>query len=85
MTTRQIDLTGLTPFQREHVVRLVNVANGYVSHILLEHRNRTINGKSMLGLLSLGDVQNESVTLIVDGDDEKEALEAVADALLCKA
>ncbi len=37
-------------------------------------RRRTINAKSLLGVLSLGIVKGTVVTLIADGADEDEAI-----------
>lgn len=45
----------------------------FESSIMLLHGNRTINAKSLLGLLSIGDVRGDEVFLSIDGADEKEA------------
>ena len=38
-----------------------------------------VNAKSLLGVLSLGIVKGTTITLIADGSDEKEAVEALAE------
>ena len=40
---------------------------------------RRVNAKSLLGVLSLGIVKGTTITLIADGSDEKEAVEALAE------
>ena len=40
-----------------------------------------MNAKSLLGVLSLGIVQGTTITLIADGTDEKEAVDALADLI----
>ena len=65
--------------QIEHVAQL---AGRFSSRILLEHQTRTINGKSMLGLLSLGDTGEDPVTLIADGEDEEAAAREMKELLI---
>ena len=45
----------------------------------MEKDERRVNAKSLLGVLSLGIVKGTAITLIADGSDEKEAVEALAD------
>ena len=77
MIKQTLDLSGVTPLNRTQIEHFVHVAGQYVSRIIFEHRNRTINGKSMLGILSLGGTEHEPVTLMVEGEDEEQAFEAV--------
>ena len=69
-----------TPFTRSRAERLVTEAGKYEASILIRHENRTINGKSMLGLLSLGRI-TDAVRLICDGPDEKQAAAALSDLM----
>ena len=40
---------------------------------------KSVNAKSLLGVLSLGIVKGTTITLIADGADEKEAVEALVE------
>ena len=71
MTTEVISLSELTPMTRMQVEYFVRVASRFSSRIILEHKNRTINGKSMLGLLSLGATGDDEVYLVIEGEDEQ--------------
>ncbi len=66
---------------RERVIRLVSLANTFSSHILLEADNLTINGKSMLGLLSISRHTGQDFYLVAQGVDETEAISAMAQLL----
>lgn len=57
---------------------LVQTANKYSSKILLEKDNEQINGKSIMGVISLGATYKTALKLIVEGEDEQEAAEALA-------
>lgn len=81
MITQTLDLSGVTPLNRMQIEHLVHLSGDFLSKIIIEHRNRTINGKSMLGILSLGETGHDPVTLIVDGEDEEEASKAITEML----
>lgn len=72
-----VHLAGPLPMTRERVIRLVSLANTFSSHILLEGDNLTINGKSMLGLLSISRQTGQDFYLVAQGVDEAEALSAM--------
>ena len=55
----------------------IQKANEFQSGIWVEKDERRVNAKSLLGILSLGIVQNTDITLIADGADEKEAVDAL--------
>ena len=59
----------------------IQKANEYKSSIWVEKEERRVNAKSLLGVLSLGIVQGTVITLIADGSDEKEAVDALADLI----
>ena len=56
----------------------VLVASNYASQILIEKGNKMINAKSIMGVLSLGIQSNEGIHLVVNGEDEKDAVAALS-------
>ena len=50
----------------------------YESQVLLKRGDITVNAKSLLGLLSLGIEDNTGVTIIARGEDEAQAVCALA-------
>ena len=75
MVKQTLDLSGVTPLNRTQIEHLVHIAGKFNSRILFEHKNRTINGKSMLGILSMGVTGHDPVTLLAEGEDEEEAIQ----------
>ena len=55
----------------------IQKANEFRSTMMVEKEERKVNAKSLLGVLSLGIVKGTTITLIADGADEKEAVEAL--------
>lgn len=78
MQRRSIHITGTLPMTRDRVIRLVSASNMFSCRVLLEGENLTINGKSMLGLLSINWTTGRDFELVCDGEDEQDALESLA-------
>ena len=55
----------------------IQKANEFKSGIWVEKEERRVNAKSLLGVMSLGIVKGTNITLIADGSDEKEAVDAL--------
>ena len=81
MIRKEIKRYGNERLQSRPAALLVQEACKYASHILIEQGGKTANAKSMMGVLSLNAPSNDTMTLIVDGEDEKMAMEAIAPLL----
>jgi len=57
---------------------LVQTASQYASSVFLERDNERVNGKSIMGVITLGAVYNSEIKIIVDGKDEEKALESLS-------
>ena len=55
----------------------IQKANEFKSGIWVEKEERRVNAKSLLGVLSLGIVKGTVITVIADGSDETEAVDAL--------
>lgn len=53
----------------------VQEANSFQADIFIRKENKQINAKSIMGLMSLAITNGETFHLIIDGDDEAEAME----------
>jgi phosphocarrier protein len=56
---------------------LVQTAKDFQSNIYLEKGNDRINGKSIMGLLTLGASYGTEIKVIAEGEDEQAALDAM--------
>ena len=57
----------------------IQKANEFKSSIWIEKEERTVNAKSLLGILSLGIVCGTAIRIIADGNDEQAAVEALVE------
>ncbi|MBR5743291.1 MAG: HPr family phosphocarrier protein [Clostridia bacterium] len=56
-------------------VRLMRLANSFPCLAVMQRNNRSVNAKSLLGILSLPLESGDGVRLIVDGQGEETAME----------
>jgi phosphocarrier protein len=57
--------------------RLVHTASRFRSQVSAGRDGRTMDGKSILGILLLGAAQGTEIEVTVDGPDEAEAIAAI--------
>jgi phosphocarrier protein len=58
-------------------VKFVNLANRFTSAVRIEKDGNLVDGKSILGILTLAAVKGSKITLTISGKDEKNALSAL--------
>ena len=57
--------------------KFVKLANRFKSSVKIEKESVQIDGKSILGILTLAAVQGTEITLTITGEDEKQAMKAL--------
>ncbi len=60
---------------------LVQAASKFNSDINLEYKGKSVNLKSIMGVMSLGVGQGSDVVISAEGADEKEAIEAIEETM----
>ena len=55
----------------------IQKSNEFKSSIWVEKDERRVNAKSLLGVLSLGITKGTEITIIADGSDEKDVIDAL--------
>ena len=81
MEKRDFHIIAETGIHARPATLLVQAASKFGSDVNLEYNGKSVNLKSIMGVMSLGVGQNASVTITAKGDDEKEALDAVAETM----
>ena len=73
---KTVSVSGIGEYKNP-ISQLVQTACKYDSHISLESGTKSINAKSLLGVLSLGIMGGTDIRIIADGSDEEEAVEGL--------
>ncbi len=81
MTTRNVEVTNRIGLHAGPASFFIQEACSFQSSIWVEKGDRKVNAKSLLGLLSMGIRQGETITLSAEGVDELAALDGLEDLL----
>lgn len=60
---------------------LVNTVKPFHCVVSLEYANKSVNLKSMMGVLSLGIPTNAKLTIVADGEDENQAIREIEEKM----
>jgi len=77
MIERMVTIKNRAGIHARPAALLVQTASKYKSQIFIEKENDRINGKSIMGIITLGACYNTSLKLIAEGIDEEEAVDAM--------
>ncbi|MBQ8509163.1 MAG: HPr family phosphocarrier protein [Clostridia bacterium] len=81
MISRNVTIQNNVGLHARPATFFIQKANTYQSSIWVEKEDRRVNAKSLLGVLSLGITKGMTITLIADGNDEKDALDGLAELI----
>ncbi|ADN03125.1 HPr family phosphocarrier protein [Spirochaeta thermophila] len=79
MTEREVVIKNRAGIHARPATLLVNTANKFSSQIFLEKDSERVNAKSIMGIITLGAGYNTKLRIIADGEDEEEAVKALAE------
>ena len=85
MTEKSIEIKMAEDFDARPIAMLVQIASRHESSIHLLAEGKKVNAKNIMGMMSMALSQGETVTIVAEGSDEKEAVESISDYLSGKA
>ncbi|ADE72035.1 MULTISPECIES: HPr family phosphocarrier protein [Priestia] len=74
---KQVEVKLKTGLQARVAALFVQEATRFTSDVYLKKDEKVVNAKSIMGLMSLAINNGSLITLIVEGVDEKEAMDAL--------
>ncbi|WP_413379254.1 phosphocarrier protein HPr [Alkalihalobacillus sp. 1P02AB] len=74
MAEKTFKITAETGIHARPATQLVNKAGQYSSDITLEYKGKSVNLKSIMGVMSLGVAKGAEVTIKAEGSDAQDAL-----------
>ena len=77
MIKKKVTIINKLGLHARAAVKFVNLANRFTSSVKIEKDGNKIDGKSILGILTLAAVQGSEITLNISGKDEQAAMEAL--------
>ena len=78
MTNKEVVLNNNDGLHARAAALFVREANKFASDVNLEAHGEKVNGKSIIGIMSLGAFNGEKIIIEADGADEEEAVNKLA-------
>ena len=79
MVQRELAVTNRLGLHARAAAKLVHTAGAFSSQVYLAVDGAEVDAKSILGILLLAAAQGSEVTIRCEGEDEQEAMEAIAE------
>ena len=77
MVERMVTIRNRAGMHARPAALLVKTASEFESRIFIEKDSERVNGKSIMGVITLGATYNTPLKIIADGPDETQALDAI--------
>lgn len=77
MLNKQIQIINKLGLHARAAAKFVQTASRYASHIEITRNGKTVNGKSIMGVMMLAASQHSWIDIHIEGEDEDEALKAI--------
>ena len=81
MVQKTFHVTAETGIHARPATLLVQAAGKFNSDINLEYKEKKVNLKSIMGVMSLGIGSGSDITITAEGSDEQDALNAIEETL----
>ena len=82
MEKKSFNVVADTGIHARPATLLVQTASKFASDINLEYKGKSVNLKSIMGVMSLCVGQGADVTISAEGADEKEAIAAITETMV---
>ncbi|MCL5061215.1 MAG: HPr family phosphocarrier protein [Candidatus Thermoplasmatota archaeon] len=81
MQRRDVEIVNKLGLHARPSARLTQLASGFKSHVFMSRNGRRVNAKSIMGVMMLAAAKGSTITLETEGEDEKEAIDALAELI----
>ena len=78
MQQRDVEIVNKLGLHARPSARLTQLASSFRSNVHMSRNGRRVNAKSIMGVMMLAAAKGTTVSLETDGDDEVEAIDALA-------
>jgi phosphocarrier protein len=78
MQQRDVEIVNKLGLHARPSARLTQLASNFKSNVFMSRNGRRVNAKSIMGVMMLAASKGSTITLETEGEDEVEAMEALA-------
>lgn len=84
MITKELTIKNEIGLHARPAALFVQTANKFLSDIMIKKEGKTVNAKSIMGVMAMGISKGEMIEIIIDGPDEENAISAIEDLINVK-
>jgi phosphotransferase system HPr (HPr) family protein len=84
MVKRTVTVRREAGLEARPIAMLVQKASQFSSRVYIEVGTKSINAKSIMGIMAFNPSEGMSVSIVTEGSDEQEALLAIERFLVCE-
>jgi phosphocarrier protein len=77
MLSSDVDIVNRLGLHARAAAKFVTCAGGFASDVTVERNGRRVNGKSIMGIMTLAAACGTTIRLHVSGEDEADAMQAL--------
>ena len=81
MVSQQVVIVNKLGLHARAAAKLVSMASGFDCDIEVQHGERKVNGKSIMGVMMLAASKGREIVIYANGCDEHEALQQLCDLI----
>ncbi len=81
MANKEIEIINKLGLHARAAAKLVALASKFTSEVQLRKNNQEVNAKSIMGVMMLAASQGTKLELVVNGEDEEDALTAIIELI----
>ena len=78
---KEITVKTTSVYDARALAEMVGIANGFTSRIFINMEDRSINAKSIMGIMGIGLDQGKVITIDAEGEDAAAAIKAIEEFL----
>ncbi|HWR77805.1 MAG TPA: HPr family phosphocarrier protein [Thiobacillus sp.] len=78
MQQRDVEIVNKLGLHARPSARLTQLASNFRSQVFMSRNGRRVNAKSIMGVMMLAAAKGSTITLETEGEDEVEAIDALA-------
>ena len=81
MQQRDVEIVNKLGLHARPSAKLTQLASRFRSNVFVSRNGRRVNAKSIMGVMMLAAAKGSTITLETDGEDEGEAIDALAELI----
>jgi phosphocarrier protein len=81
MQQRDVEIVNKLGLHARPSARLTQLASSFKSRVFMSRNGRRVNAKSIMGVMMLAAAKGSTITLETEGEDEEEAMGALAELI----